>query len=229
MKHYLDSLGDSSTMNMLLTPTNCLRAAIATVSILFFTAARPSLALSLPLPAVDGTNQVTRRGWFDRSLGPVVVVSSSVATAGLVGRSSSCAAWAAAPAAASNAASATSEYLQELEASKTKIASIPTLLQQQEWDKVRTILKTPPVNKLWNLGESQNTVLKLARETGNVEMFEIKDDLAYNLQMCDQLTYDNVFVYFQPGNGKVKIKEPQDFANGAVKQLDEIIRQAGES
>jgi hypothetical protein len=93
-------------------------------------------------------------------------------------------------------------------------------------DKVRTILKTPPVNKLWNLGDSQNTVLKLAKETGNVDLFEIKDDLAYNLQMCDQLTYDNVFVYFQPGNGKIKIKEPTDVINKAIKQLDDIIQES---
>ena len=40
----------------------------------------------------------------------------------------------------------------------------------------------------------------------------------FNLQR-----YDNVFVYFQPGNGKVKIKEPIDLAIKAMKQLDEAI------
>lgn len=97
-----------------------------------------------------------------------------------------------------NAASNIDGLVEELEASQSKLKEIPSLLQEQEWDKVRTILKTPPVNKLWNLGDSQNVILKLAKETGNVEWFELKDDLAYNLQMCDQLTYDNVFVYFQP-------------------------------
>lgn len=43
--------------------------------------------------------------------------------------------------------------IDELKESKTKMEGIPSLLEQQEWDKVRTILKTPPVNKLWNLGE----------------------------------------------------------------------------
>jgi hypothetical protein len=123
-------------------------------------------------------------------------------------------------------ASTTSDYVAELKISKSKIQEIPDLLQNQEWDKVRTILKTPPVNYLWNLGDSSNTVMKLAKETGNVDLFEIKDDLAYNLQMCDQLTYDNVFVYFQPGNGKIKIKEPTDVINKAMKQLDEIIQQS---
>lgn len=114
----------------------------------------------------------------------------------------------------------------ELSLSKSKLQEIPDLLQAQEWDKVRNILKTPPVNKLWNLGDSQNTVLKLAKETGDVELFELKDELAYNLQMCDQLTYDNVFVYFQPGSGKIKIKEPVETAQKAVSYLDQIIAAA---
>ena len=95
------------------------------------------------------------------------------------------------------ASSAADEMLQELITSRSKLQEIPDLLQAEEWDKVRTILKTPPVNKLWNLGDSQNTVLKLAKETGNIDLFEMKDEVAYNLQMCDQLTYDNVFVYFR--------------------------------
>jgi hypothetical protein len=30
---------------------------------------------------------------------------------------------------------------------------IPDLLEKQDWEAVRQILKTPPVNKLWNLGD----------------------------------------------------------------------------
>ena len=48
---------------------------------------------------------------------------------------------------------------------------------------------------------------------------KLKDDLAYSLQMCDQLTYDNVFVYFQPGSGKINIKEPVEFAEKAARQI----------
>mmetsp|Transcript_9578 Transcript_9578/g.20105 ORF Transcript_9578/g.20105 Transcript_9578/m.20105 type:complete len:190 (-) Transcript_9578:1695-2264(-) len=124
------------------------------------------------------------------------------------------------------ASASTSEYLTELETSFSKLQPIPKMLEEQKWDEVRTILKTPPVNKLWNLGDSQNTVLKLVKETGNVELFEIKDDLAYNLQMCDQLTYDNNFIYYQPGNGKLKIKEPIDAVNKALSQLDTIIKES---
>lgn len=76
--------------------------------------------------------------------------------------------------------------------------------------------------------QSQNTVLKLARDSGNIDLFELKDDLAYSLQICDQLTYDNAFVYFQPGNGKVKIKEPQQLARQAMAKIQEVIDVASE-
>lgn len=119
--------------------------------------------------------------------------------------------------------SATDSLVEELQASQGKLKEIPGLLQAEEWNKVRTILKTPPVNKLWNLGDSQNIVLKLAKESGNIELFEVKDDIAYNLQMCDQLTYDNVFVYYQPGNGKIKVKEPQEVAERAIAQIQQVL------
>jgi hypothetical protein len=130
------------------------------------------------------------------------------------------------PSSKAQAASVMEELLGELTLSKEKLEAIPSLLEQEEWDKVRTILKTPPVNKLWNLGDSQNIVLKLAKESGNVELFELKDDLALNLQTCDQLTYANAFVYTQPGNGKINIKEPQDIVKRAMKQIQQAIEES---
>lgn len=138
------------------------------------------------------------------------------------------------------------DLLEDLRISKEKLQAIPALLEDKEWDRVRTVLKLPPVNKLWNAGDvsaenfdrpirylkasshlnslqSQNIVLQLAKETGNIDLFELKEELAYNLQICDQLTYDNAFVYFQPGNGKFKIKEPQQLAAMAMKQIQEVI------
>ena len=47
----------------------------------------------------------------------------------------------------------TTNLVNDLETSVQKLTVIPELLDAGEWDKVRTILKTPPVNKLWNLGE----------------------------------------------------------------------------
>jgi hypothetical protein len=124
-------------------------------------------------------------------------------------------------------AAATKDLVADLVSSKEKLAPIPDLLQKEEWDKVRTILKTPPVNQLWNLGESQNPLVKIADNLGEIELLDLKDELAISLQMCDQLTYANAFVYFQPGNGKVNIKQPTDLANKAMAQIGDAISLAG--
>jgi len=107
--------------------------------------------------------------------------------------------------------------------SLTAIKAIPSLVDAAEWDKIRTVLKSPPVNELWNLGESKNTLVKLAKETGEFELLEMKDELAISLQMCDQYSYDNNFIYYQPGNGKIKTKEPMEMANKAISQLKEAV------
>jgi hypothetical protein len=39
---------------------------------------------------------------------------------------------------------------------------------------------------------------------------------------------DNAFVYFQPGNGKVKIKEPTELANKAMEQIQQAIELANQ-
>lgn len=113
--------------------------------------------------------------------------------------------------------------LAELNESLAKVQTIPPMLENAEWDKVRTVLKTPPVNQLWNLGETKNTLVKLAKETGDFDLMEMKDELAISLQMTDQYAYDNNFIYYQPGNGKLKTKEPLQMANKAISQLKEAV------
>ena len=66
----------------------------------------------------------------------------------------------------------------------------------------------------------------LLQMTDDMSLLELSDELQVSLQMSDQLTYDNAFVYFQPGSGKVDIKGPTSTLNKAVEQLDEIIKQA---
>jgi len=154
----------------------------------------------------------SRRDWFNQAgVTGVAVVTSSVYPRDVFA-----------------ASGVEKEYLSELESSLSKLQSIPNLLSDKKWDEVRTVLKTPPVNKLWNLGETQNTALKLVKETGNVELFEAPSDLSYNLGMIDQLAYANNFIEFQPGNGKLKIKEPQDAIKTALKQLDSIIKESSQ-
>ena len=113
--------------------------------------------------------------------------------------------------------------LKELRDSYSKLEPLAGLLDNQEWDNVRTVLKNPPVGLLWNLGESKNTLRKLALGAGDPELVELADDVAGALQLCDQYTYDNNFIYFQPGNGKVKIKEPKLALAEARRKLQEAI------
>lgn len=126
------------------------------------------------------TQAVARREWLAQTAASAFATATATATVATVATTPFVV--------YADASPTTALLVDELKSSQDKLKDIPQLLQDQEWDKVRTILKTPPVNKLWNLGNSQNTVLKLAKETGNVDLFELKDDLAYNLQMCDQLT-----------------------------------------
>lgn len=169
---------------------------------------------STPAPVSTSTTSDNRRSFLSKALltVPSLVIGTSVVANNPL---------------AAIAAVSTAALKGDLEASITKIEGIPELLDNGEWDKVRTILKTPPVNKLWNLGESQNTITILAKETGEFELLELKDELAISLQICDQLTYDNAFVYFQPGNGKVKIKEPKDLAKKSIGQIQEAIKLSG--
>ena len=97
------------------------------------------------------------------------------------------------------ATTARESLIADLDTSLERISTIPPLLESAQWDKVRTVLKTPPVNQLWNLGDAQNTLARLAKETGEMEMMDMKDELAISLQMTDQYSYDNNFIYYQPG------------------------------
>ncbi len=64
-------------------------------------------------------------------------------------------------------AAGTGALIEDLKMSKDKIAPIPSLLEAGEWDKVRTILKTPPVNALWNLGVSDSMRVRSWRAAGD--------------------------------------------------------------
>ncbi len=121
-----------------------------------------------------------------------LLLSTSVAAAGAVFLPSR-------PSFAAAAAMSRESLIADLDVSLERLLTIPPLLESAQWDKVRTVLKTPPVNQLWNLGDAQNTLARLAKETGEMEMMDMKDELAISLQMTDQYSYDNNFIYYQPG------------------------------
>eukprot|EP00629_Pelagomonadales_sp_RCC1024_P016482 CAMPEP_0119269782 /NCGR_PEP_ID=MMETSP1329-20130426/7046_1 /TAXON_ID=114041 /ORGANISM="Genus nov. species nov., Strain RCC1024" /LENGTH=163 /DNA_ID=CAMNT_0007269783 /DNA_START=156 /DNA_END=647 /DNA_ORIENTATION=- len=103
------------------------------------------------------------------------------------------------------------------------LAPIPGYIDEAKWDGVRTVLKTSPVVELWNLGNSKNWLRKSALDAGDPDLIELTEDLSSALQLTDQYVYDNNFIYFQPGNGKLKTKEPKDQISIAQKKLKQII------
>ncbi|GMI45010.1 hypothetical protein TrCOL_g9324 [Triparma columacea] len=120
------------------------------------------------------------------------------------------------------------ELIMQLKDGRKLLEPLSDKLQAEQWDAVRSVLKGPGLGELWNLGESKNTIAKLAKKTDNMMLMELGNELQISLQMADQLTYDNAFVYFQPGNGKVDIKGPQSMVKKAISQLDEIVEMAAE-
>ena len=107
------------------------------------------------------------------------------------------------------AAPTEAELVTELKSVRTLLEPLPALLAEEKWDSVRSVLKSPPTANLWNLGETKNPMRKLADLRDDVELFELADEISGALALADQYSYSNTFIYTQPGNGKVKIKEPQ--------------------
>ena len=160
---------------------------------------------------------LSRRVWLQHQAGRIATTTAVVVT--VVGT--------AAPPQLVGAVDSTTpqDCVQAMEGSLQKLQPIPGLIETEKWDEIRTILKTPPVNTLWNLGDGVNPVMKLIKETGNVELVDLKDELAYSLQMTDQFVYANNFIAFQPGNGKLKVNEPKEAISNAMSQLERILKE----
>ena len=76
---------------------------------------------------------------------------------------------------------------------------------------------------LWNLGDQKNPIVQFAKAEGELELLELSEELSSALQLADQFTYDNVFIKFQPGSGKVLIKEPKAQLKIAASKLDAVL------
>ena len=97
-------------------------------------------------------------------------------------------------------------------------------VDEGKWDAVRTVLAQSPVVELWKTGNSKNWIRAAALSAGDPELIELSEDLSSALQLTDQYVYDNNFIYFQPGNGKVKIKEPKQQVQIAVGKIDSFLQ-----
>lgn len=104
---------------------------------------------------------------------------------------------------------------------------LPKMLKEQKWDNVRSVLKTPPVSYLWNLGLEKNTLKKLGDNLGEIQVLELMDEIASDLQVADEISYSNNYVYGQPGEGKVKVQEPIEYMKMAMSKLDEVLKIVG--
>ena len=90
------------------------------------------------------------------------------------------------------------------------LPALNALIDEEKWDSVRSVLKVAPVNTAWEQSQKlKNPLRKLADLRDDVELLEQVDEVAAALQLADQYLYSNTFIYTQPGNGKVKFKEPK--------------------
>lgn len=79
--------------------------------------------------------------------------------------------------------------LAELKDAAERLKPLSAMLDAENWDGVRTVLKSPPVGNLWNLGTSRNTIRKLAAARDNdIELVEYVDTVSGALQLADQFT-----------------------------------------
>lgn len=93
---------------------------------------------------------------------------------------------------------------------KLDITAIYALIDEEKWDAARSVWKVPPVNYAWEQSQNKkNPIKKLADLRDDVELFEVVDEIAAAIQLADQYCYSNTFIYTQPGNGKMKFKEPK--------------------
>eukprot|EP00621_Florenciella_sp_RCC1693_P011509 CAMPEP_0182526392 /NCGR_PEP_ID=MMETSP1323-20130603/3151_1 /TAXON_ID=236787 /ORGANISM="Florenciella parvula, Strain RCC1693" /LENGTH=197 /DNA_ID=CAMNT_0024735241 /DNA_START=13 /DNA_END=606 /DNA_ORIENTATION=+ len=120
-------------------------------------------------------------------------------------------------------AAGNAELIATVKEARKLLTPLPDQLEAEQWDTVRTVLKNPPVGLLWNLGESKNPLKLIAKSMEDPDVFDAVDEISTSIQICDQFTYDNVFIYYQPGDGKIKKKEPINMVKQAMKQLDAII------
>lgn len=92
------------------------------------------------------------------------------------------------PVAAAVAADSEAAVLAEIKdiRSKLDVAKINKLLEEEQWDQVRSIFKVPPVNLAWEQQMAKkNPFRRLADLRDDVEQFELVDELAAALQLAE--------------------------------------------
>ncbi|CAE7234515.1 unnamed protein product [Symbiodinium pilosum] len=81
------------------------------------------------------------------------------------------------------------ELISLLRQQRELLEPLPKMLKDQKWDNVRSVLKTPPVAYLWNLGMDKNNLKKLGDSLGEIQVLELMDEIASDLQTADEISY----------------------------------------
>lgn len=118
------------------------------------------------------------------------------------------------------------ELLKELKYVQTRLDEAQKWMDVEDWDRVRTWLKKPPVGYLWNYAPSKNTLKLYADIKYEDGALDTVDQIKAALQLTDQYSYDNVFIPSQPGNGKLMIKEPREQLTLAQNLLNKLLEGA---
>jgi hypothetical protein len=94
---------------------------------------------------------------------------------------------------------ASSSPLAELGEARKQLEMVPNLIQSEEWDKVRSILITPPLSDLWTARSGSKRTNAFWEEYAEVvaddefAVLELKDELQSHLRYLDMAVYNNVF------------------------------------
>mmetsp|Transcript_27748 Transcript_27748/g.50702 ORF Transcript_27748/g.50702 Transcript_27748/m.50702 type:complete len:188 (+) Transcript_27748:59-622(+) len=119
-----------------------------------------------------------------------------------------------------------SELLDMVKVQRRMLGPLPKQVDAEEFDAVRYVLKTPPVQYIWDCAYQRNTVRRLGEVLGDEEIMTTMDDVATALQNAEQYLYSNDYVYTQPGDGKFHLIEPKLYLNMAMDSLDGVIKRA---
>lgn len=82
---------------------------------------------------------------------------------------------------------------------RNQLDPVPTIIQNEEWDKVRAILITPPISDFWTASKRPvNIMTEIAdavSDAGGDELniLELREELQSHLRYLDMAVYNNVF------------------------------------
>lgn len=82
---------------------------------------------------------------------------------------------------------------------KNQLEPVPSIIQKEEWDKIRAILVTPPISDYWTKSARETNVMTaIADSVGDaggdeLNILELKEELQSHLRYLDMGAYNNVF------------------------------------